>query len=76
MGKKKKHVYVPDAVDMDDETFIKHLEKRHADECKFETTPVSRRALSAWVNTYRAFHDRLHQIETPGQYNHTHEEDE
>lgn len=68
-------VGVPLAEDMDDETFLKHLEHRHADECKFEVTPVARRAMEAWIPTYRAFHDRLHQIETPGQYDHVHEED-
>jgi hypothetical protein len=72
-------VEVPIADEMDDETFLKHLERRHADECKFETPGVgmtARRAMDAWLPTYRAFHDRLHKIEQPGQYDHTHKEDD
>lgn len=66
---------VPLAEDMDDETFLLHLEHRHADECKFEKTPVARRAMEAWIPTYRAFHETLHKQATPGQYDHVHEED-
>lgn len=66
-------VEVPDAGEMDDETFIKHLELRHADECRIENY-LSRNAIGAWIGAYRAFHDRLHLIAVPGQYNHTHEE--
>jgi hypothetical protein len=69
-------VEVPHADDMDDDTFIKHLERRHAAECKIEETPMSRRAMSAWIGSYRAFHDRLHQIEVPKQYKHYHAEEE
>lgn len=68
-------VEVPNAWDMDDETFLLHLEKRHATDCKVESF-ISRNAVSSWIGTYRAFHDRLHQIEVPGQYDHVHEEDE
>lgn len=64
---------VPLAEDMDDETFIKHIEHRHAAECKVEGF-ISRHAVESWITTYRAFHDRLHKIATPGQYDHVHEE--
>lgn len=75
MGKKKhKVVDVPHAEDMDDETFIKHIEARHAAECKVEGY-IAREAVPAWINTYRAFHERLHSIAVPGQYNHIHEEE-
>ena len=66
-------VEVPDSYDMDDETFIRHLEKRHAGEAKFERTPVARHAVDAWIGAYRAFHDRLHALSTPGQHDHVHE---
>lgn len=65
-------VEVPDADDMDDDIFIKHLEARHASECKIETTIKIRKG--AWVSTYRAFHDRLHRLAVFGQYDHEHEE--
>lgn len=67
-------IEVPIVQQMDDETFIKHLEKRHADECKFEDTPIARQAVDAWLGSYEAFHDRLHQIAAPGQYDHVHVE--
>ncbi len=68
-------VEVPPASEMDDDTFLKHLEKRHAKECRIEGY-VSRHSVPAWISTYRAFHDRLHQIEIPGQYDHYHEEEQ
>lgn len=72
----KEVVCVPLAEDMDDETFIKHLELRHPKDVHLEVSTMSRRAMSAWIGTYRAFHDRLHSIAAPGQYDHYHEEDE
>ena len=69
-------VVVPPAADMEDDTFLKHLEKRHADECRFEDTPVARHAVEAWLPSYRAFHERLHDISTPGQHDHEHEDEE
>lgn len=68
-------VEVPLSGEMDDETFLKHLEHRHARECKFEKTPVARKATSAWLPTYRAFHEQLHKQAIPGQYNHEHVEE-
>lgn len=69
-------VIVPAEHDMDDETFLLHLEKRHAEECRFESTPVHRHAVEAWLPVFRAFHARLHNLATPGQYDHEHEEEE
>jgi hypothetical protein len=68
-------VEVPDAEDMDDETFIKHIEHRHAEECKVEGF-IARHAIDAWIGPYRAFHDRLHSIAVPGQHDHEHELEE
>lgn len=69
-------VIVPAAEEMDDETFLLHLEKRHAEECRFEKTPVARHAVKVWLPVYRAFHKRLHSLATPGQYDHEHEDEE
>jgi hypothetical protein len=68
-------VSVPPAGDMDDETFLKHIEHRHADECHVEGF-IARHAVSQWIGSYRAFHQRLHEIAMPGQYDHEHEEDD
>ena len=64
-------VEVPDPWLMDADTFCKHLEKRHAAECRIENV-IKRDALDEWITTYRVFHDRLHQIAAPGQYDHVH----
>lgn len=69
-------VEVPSAESMDDETFLRHLEKRHADECQFEKLPIARRAMGAWIPNYRAFHARLHRLEVPGQYDHEHTDED
>jgi hypothetical protein len=67
-------VEVPSAWGMDDETFIKHLELRHRDDCKIETY-MTRHNIDVWVNMYRIFHDRLHKLAVPGQYDHYHNEE-
>jgi hypothetical protein len=66
-------IEVPNAWEMDDETFIMHLEKRHRQDCKIETY-MTRHNVDVWINMYRIFHDRLHTLEVPGQYDHYHEE--
>lgn len=76
LGEEKPIVEVPSAEDMDDETFLLHLEKRHAEECRMEKTPVHRHAIEAWLPSYRAFHERLHGLATPGQYDHEHESED
>lgn len=75
IGKQEELVEVPHPDDMDDETFLKHIEARHATECRIEGY-ISRHAVEAWIDTYRVFHDRLHKIETPGQYSHVHADEE
>lgn len=67
-------VEVPAAEDMEDETFIRHIEARHSHEVKMEGGTMSRHAITAWIGSYRAFHGRLHKIAAPGQYDHEHEE--
>lgn len=72
MPKEPPQVEVPDADEMDDETFLKHIDHRHSHEVKTE------RALhkfphiaSAWVGTYRAYHEYKHRT-NPGDYDHEH----
>lgn len=73
MGKHKhKVVQVPHIHNMDDDTFLKHLEKRHAGDTDVEEF-VRVNIVSAWVKNYRAFHDRLHELATPEQYDHEHD---
>lgn len=67
-------VSVPKIEEMDDETFLKHLELRHAEEYKIQGE-MHRHAIDKWVNMYRIFHERLHRIAMPGQHDHEHEED-
>lgn len=67
-------VEVPNQDDMSDEIFLKHLEHRHAKECQMHDGKIGRQAMEAWIGSYRAFHERLHLIATPGQYDHEHEE--
>jgi hypothetical protein len=76
MGKKGKVVQVPEASDMDTMTFLKHIDARHSHEVKTEKKLAKFPHIAeSWVGTYRAFHERLHMIAAPGQYDHTHEED-
>jgi len=71
-----KRVEVPDPDDMDDLTFLQHIDKRHADETKTEKLlHRSPHIQQAWVGPYRAYHDYLHRI-NPGKYDHEHVWDE
>lgn len=75
MAKVKEVVLVPAIEDMDDDTFLKHLELRHAAECKIEGK-MHRHSMYAWVTLYRTFHARLHTLAVPGQYDHEHDDPE
>lgn len=66
-----KTIKIPDIEVMDDETFIKHLGLRHADDVDGGLTQHPH-IVEAWVNPYRAYHDKLHELATPGKYNHEH----
>lgn len=67
-------VTVPHAEDMDDETFLKHIDKRHRKDTKHDGQNVlfPRSSWTAWVPLYRTWHERLHAIAIPGQYDHEH----
>jgi len=66
-------VIVPDADDMEDETFLKHLDKRHAHETGTEhALHQFPHIQAAWVGTYRAFHDYQHRINGEDAYDHEH----
>ena len=67
-------VIVPPIEEMDDETFLRHIDARHAHETKTE------RALhkfphiaAAWVNGYRAYHSYLHRVKGDDAYDHEHD---
>lgn len=62
---------VPDIEVMSDEIFIKHLAKRHAKDVDPGLVDAHH-IMEAWVNPYRAYHDKLHELATPGKYNHEH----
>lgn len=67
-------VEVPDADDMDDETFLKHLDKRHSEDTKTETALHKHPHIQqAWVGPYRSFHEYLH---ANNDYDHEHVWDE
>lgn len=68
-------VEVPLPEDMDNETFLKHIELRHAKECKIEGF-VHRHNVHVWIGMYRIFHDRLHKLAAPGQHDHYHAGDD
>lgn len=68
-------VEVPHPDDMDDETFLRHLDKRHSKDTGVEPAlHKSVHAREAWVSTYRAFHEHLHK--TKEYEDHEHEDDE
>lgn len=54
---------VPDADDMDDETLLKHLDKRHPETGVEKSLSKSVHAREAWVPAYRAWHARQHRIQ-------------
>lgn len=69
------YVEVPSADEMDDETFLMHLDKRHSGDTGVE--PVLHKLphiQQAWVGSYRAFHEYLHK--TKEFEDHEHEDDE
>lgn len=69
-------VLVPHASDMSDEIFIRHLMARHEDETVAELSlsgPL-RCGTIAVMGAYRRFHERLHDLAVPGQYDHEHDE--
>jgi hypothetical protein len=66
-------VEVPLAKDMDNDTFIKHLEARHSADTGVEGY-MTRHNIEIWIGMHRTFHERCHRLAYPGQYDHTHEE--
>ena len=66
-------VEVPSANEMDNDTFIKHLETRHKSDTGVEGY-MTRHNIEIWIGMHRTFHERCHRLATPGQYDHIHEE--
>lgn len=68
-------VWVPDPDEMDDETFLKHLDKRHGEDTGVEhALHKFPHIQQAWVKQYRAFHEYLHR--TKEFDDHEHEDDQ
>lgn len=66
-------VQVPDPDEMDDETFLKHIDKRHSHETQTEKKlHKSPHIAEAWVGAYRAFHEYKHRVSGEDAYDHVH----
>lgn len=66
-------VEVPDADEMEDVQFLKHLDKRHSHETGTETAlHESEHIQQAWVGAYRAFHEYQHRTNGDEHYDHIH----
>jgi hypothetical protein len=66
-------VAVPDADEMDDEQFLKHVDKRHGPEMGVETSLLDHPDRSqAWIGPYRAYHEYLHRTQGVDTFAHEH----
>jgi len=64
-----KVVTVPHPDDMTDDQFLQHMDKRHAREgFRHRTKHITPEQVELW----RKYHDRLHEIAVPNQYDHEH----
>lgn len=64
---------VPGASKMNDETIYKHLNARHKQDLGLSSDMhYSPLALPSLAATHRAFHRRIHEMATPGMYDHEH----
>lgn len=66
-------VEVPHPDDMDDEIFLKHLDKRHPEITHGRMLHVQPNKAKGWINPYRAYHKRMHESPEPADYDHKHE---
>lgn len=66
-------VRVPSVQGMDDETLMKHLEHRHAEDLKmsFEVEPDQTERRLRAPKEWRTYHDAMHRL-YPGKYEHRH----
>jgi hypothetical protein len=70
-------VEVPHCEDMSDATFCRHMNLRHEDEmggASLEWKGSMSAGTRTTLDAYRRFHERLHEIATPGFHDHVHEE--
>jgi hypothetical protein len=60
---------------MSDETFVQHLMARHEDEviAELDLEGALRCGTLAVLDAYRRFHERIHELATPDQYDHEHD---
>lgn len=69
-------VTVPSVTSMNDQTLIKHMELRHADDLKlsFEVEPDRTERRLRAPREWRTYHNAMHRL-YPGKYDHSHWED-
>lgn len=60
--------------EMPDELFLKHLEKRHSIDFAKWNFPKIKHYSDAWIIPLRSYHEKLHELSIPGQYDHVHRE--
>lgn len=66
-------ITVPSTDDMNDDTFLKHLDKRHRADTGVSGYLAKHPAKAeVWISAYRAFHKRLHAITMDGTFDHEH----
>lgn len=63
---------VPASDEMDNDTFLRHMDKRHSHEVLDGPLHPHPQHDDVWVGPYRANHDRLHDLASPGEYDHEH----
>lgn len=66
---------VPCADEMDNDTFLKHYNKRHLQDSSMSRVIERDMAWEKLAGMWRAFHRRCHNLAVPGQYDHEHEGD-
>lgn len=63
------------ADEMDDETFCKHVQNRHADDVALGHLQYLKFSSEAFYASFRAYHARIHALGLPGQFEHRHVEE-
>lgn len=67
---------VPAAEDMEDQIFLRHMDKRHRGDFKNYMELANLPGMTEYKMTlWRNFHRRCHEIATPGQHDHIHLEE-
>lgn len=67
-------IEIPSQDEMDDETFLKHVTKRHPEITEGRNVAAYPNRAKGWISPYRALHRRMHHPPVPHDYDHYHEE--